>query len=991
MDAAIEASQPAVASGAVDASTVQDAAHQEASLAAPPKEPLYFVSLRSVRSNPLDWTSFTTLLSEADKIGQISTIREAYAVFLARWPLCFGYVKRWAEHELRLGGPDGPRHAVAVYENALAAAPAVVELWIAYCNFLLSPASGVSPEQARHALHRATHACSLDPKAGSLWSQWAEFEYQTANAAASAAETTEGSSAAGSDVTPVLTSAGVQAAAAIYARGLACEASYVEMLWQKYRALAASAPAAADLLTPGDDADAAAVQQRAAAIAQARSGSSSAAEGAGSEASSSASGAASAEVTDADVRAAIMERREALYAASAAAAGLRRGYEAAVAKRTFFHVKPLDAAALAGWRDYLSFEERRGPANAARCEALYGRCLIACANYSEFWLRYAAFRRAYVVASAGAGAGAAASSAVAGAQSSSAIAVSLDDATAVGAAEAAVPVLQRAASVFLPRRIDIHLALAAHLEAAGRRAEALSVLQRLVDPSVAPAPSPSPSAAAEATAPGAGSAAGTDADTNPSAAGAASPAGPSGWAGDSAEVAVRFAHALARGGDVLAAVEALSGASRREAIRADAGAAAGVFAAYVRLSEALHGSRSPSSSSAGASVSSGGADAVRAVHEEAVAACPGELSVWLAYADFEASCCSQGNAGGAAKSDVAALRAVYRRALALPDAVAAASAAGAPAAGSVGSADGAAAADAASGSAAPALPTGRLNAESAAVALAAYVAAMDAHAGPSPSQVSAAIEAQEAAAAWDRARTSSGLDGMGALVGTAFAAARLREPPSTLHAGAAAAAAKAAAAAAAAQATAAANAAHAAELARLREQHAAELAAVSAANAFAVGRKRGAAEAGLASDSTDAAGLAGGAGAGAMDADGAAHAHQAKQARTGDVGSAGAGAGDGYSAAAAAAALSASHQHAAWQGWHAGQSAGAPAGDPAAAAAAGYGGYMPGPHGYPAAPGMAAPGYGAHPGYYGGAGGNMPPAQGAYGWGAGAAQGWGGY
>lgn len=56
-------------------------------------------------------------------------------------------------------------------------------------------------------------------------------------------------------------------------------------------------------------------------------------------------------------------------------------------RRAYYHVKPLDDGQLAAWRAYLDFEERQG--DAARTRALYERCLVVCANYPEFWCRYA--------------------------------------------------------------------------------------------------------------------------------------------------------------------------------------------------------------------------------------------------------------------------------------------------------------------------------------------------------------------------------------------------------------------------------------------------------------------------------------------------------------------------------------------------------------------------------------------------------------------------
>ena len=61
-------------------------------------------------------------------------------------------------------------------------------------------------------------------------------------------------------------------------------------------------------------------------------------------------------------------------------------YESEV-KRPYFHVTELDEGQLANWRKYLDFEEVEG--DYTRTTFLYERCLVTCAHYDEFWLRYA--------------------------------------------------------------------------------------------------------------------------------------------------------------------------------------------------------------------------------------------------------------------------------------------------------------------------------------------------------------------------------------------------------------------------------------------------------------------------------------------------------------------------------------------------------------------------------------------------------------------------
>ena len=61
-------------------------------------------------------------------------------------------------------------------------------------------------------------------------------------------------------------------------------------------------------------------------------------------------------------------------------------YESEI-KRPYFHVTELDETQLVNWRKYLDFEEVEG--DYQRTQFLYERCLVTCAYYDEFWMRYA--------------------------------------------------------------------------------------------------------------------------------------------------------------------------------------------------------------------------------------------------------------------------------------------------------------------------------------------------------------------------------------------------------------------------------------------------------------------------------------------------------------------------------------------------------------------------------------------------------------------------
>lgn len=75
----------------------------------------------------------------------MNTIVATYDAFLASWPLCYGYWKKYAEAEARHGSVE---RAVAVYERGCAATPTSVDIWLYYAAYRKS-LPDVQPEAVR--------------------------------------------------------------------------------------------------------------------------------------------------------------------------------------------------------------------------------------------------------------------------------------------------------------------------------------------------------------------------------------------------------------------------------------------------------------------------------------------------------------------------------------------------------------------------------------------------------------------------------------------------------------------------------------------------------------------------------------------------------------------------------------------------------------------------------------------------------------------------
>ena len=58
--------------------------------------------------------------------------RSAFDRFLAKFPLLFGYWKKYADLEFSIAGTEASE---MVYERGVASITNSVDLWTAYCNF----------------------------------------------------------------------------------------------------------------------------------------------------------------------------------------------------------------------------------------------------------------------------------------------------------------------------------------------------------------------------------------------------------------------------------------------------------------------------------------------------------------------------------------------------------------------------------------------------------------------------------------------------------------------------------------------------------------------------------------------------------------------------------------------------------------------------------------------------------------------------------------
>lgn len=89
----------------------------------------------------------------------------------------------------------------------------------------------------------------------------------------------------------------------------------------------------------------------------------------------------------------IMERHSRLYQRAKTIKDAVNVFENRIT-RAYFHVKDVDESDIANWHAYLDYNEKwvsQSPERMDGAVKVYERCLVACANYPEFWIRYANF------------------------------------------------------------------------------------------------------------------------------------------------------------------------------------------------------------------------------------------------------------------------------------------------------------------------------------------------------------------------------------------------------------------------------------------------------------------------------------------------------------------------------------------------------------------------------------------------------------------------
>ncbi|KAL1877091.1 hypothetical protein VTK73DRAFT_8899 [Phialemonium thermophilum] len=262
----------------------------------------------------------------------LAALRDAYDRFLLKFPLLFGYWKKYADHEFNIAGPES---AEIVYERGVASITNSVDLWTEYCSFKMETTH--TPQLVRDLFERGANCVGLDFLSHPFWDKYIEYE-----------ERQEAQ----------------DRIFAILLRVIRIPMHQYARYFERFRQLAQTRPLA-DLASPE-------------LLARYRTE---------IETEAAQYGVPKTEADiERDIRTKLDQSFYELFTRTQSETTRRWTYEAEI-KRPYFHVTELDNSQLNNWRKYLDFEEGEG--DFSRITALYERCLVTCAFYDEFWFRYA--------------------------------------------------------------------------------------------------------------------------------------------------------------------------------------------------------------------------------------------------------------------------------------------------------------------------------------------------------------------------------------------------------------------------------------------------------------------------------------------------------------------------------------------------------------------------------------------------------------------------
>ncbi|XP_030480447.2 pre-mRNA-processing factor 39-2 isoform X1 [Cannabis sativa] len=299
-----------------------------------------------VNEGSLNFEEWISLITKIERVypDNIEKICLVYDSFLSEFPLCHGYWRRYAGHKARLCDVG---EVVEVFERALQLATYSVGVWVDYCNF--SMLAFEDPSDIRRLFRRGLSYVGKDYLCHALWDKYIDFE---------------------------LSQQQWSLLAHIYVEALRFPTKKLHRYYDSFKKLA-------NLCTKEVGCEA----------VDSCSGSSLEDEVPKSyttnEISSIINDLLEPSINFTRSKSLLQKylyTGEQLYREACQLEEKISTFEMKI-RRSYFHVKSLDVDQLENWHRYLDFVGMQGDFDWA--VKLYEKCLIPCANYPEFWMRYA--------------------------------------------------------------------------------------------------------------------------------------------------------------------------------------------------------------------------------------------------------------------------------------------------------------------------------------------------------------------------------------------------------------------------------------------------------------------------------------------------------------------------------------------------------------------------------------------------------------------------
>ncbi|KAK2884307.1 hypothetical protein Q8A67_017944 [Cirrhinus molitorella] len=342
--------------------TAEPAAETDATVAQEPTLPSEYERLsKVVEDNPEDFNGWVYLLQYVEQENHLVASRKAFDAFFLHYPYCYGYWKKYADIEKK----HGYIHmADEVYRRGLQAIPLSVDLWLHYITFLREnqdTSDGEAENRIRASYEHAVLACGTDFRSDRLWEAYIAWETEQGKLA---------------NVT------------AVYDRILCIPTQLYSQHFQKFKEHVQSN-------NPKHFLSEEEFVQLRVELANANKPSGDDAPGEELPPGTEDLPDPAKRVTEIEnMRHKVIETRQEMFNHNEHEVSKRWAFEEGI-KRPYFHVKALEKTQLNNWREYLDFELENGTPE--RVVVLFERCLIACALYEEFWIKYAKYLESYSV------------------------------------------------------------------------------------------------------------------------------------------------------------------------------------------------------------------------------------------------------------------------------------------------------------------------------------------------------------------------------------------------------------------------------------------------------------------------------------------------------------------------------------------------------------------------------------------------------------------